>query len=89
MQKDIDPDKQFLVRIDTNRYSIPTEYAFRSCQIKVFVDKVEIYFAHDLIASYKKCYLKELYIFDPMHYIKILERKPGSLDNSKPFKGQP
>ena len=64
---------------DTNRYSIPTEYAYRSCQIKVFVDKVDIYFAHELIASHKKCYLKEQYILDPLHYIKLLERKPGSL----------
>ena len=83
------PDKQLLVRVDTNRYSIPTEYAFRSCQIKVFVDKVDIYFGHKLIASHKKCYLKEQYILDPMHYIKLLERKPGSLDNSRAFKGQP
>ena len=83
------PDKQLLIRVDTNRYSIPTEYAFRSCQIKVFVDKVDIYFADELIASHKKCYLKEQYILDPMHYIKLLERKPGSLDNARAFKGQP
>jgi len=83
------PDKQLLVRVDTNRYSIPTEYAFRSCQIKVFVDKVDIHFGHELIASHKKCYLKEQYILDPMHYIKLLERKPGSLDNARAFKGQP
>ena len=83
------PDKHLLVRVDTNRYSIPTEYAYRSCQIKVFVDKVAIYFAHELIASHKKCYQKEQYILDPMHYIKLLERKPGSLDNARAFKGQP
>jgi len=45
----------------------------------VFVDKVDIYFAHELIASHKKCYLKDQYILDPLHYIKLLERKPGSL----------
>ena len=79
------PDKHLLVRVDTNRYSIPTEYAYRSCQIKVFVDRVDIYFSHELIASHKKCYLKEQYILDPLHYIKLLERKPGSLDNARAF----
>ena len=83
------PDKHLMIRVDTNRYSIPIEYAFRSCQIKVFVGKVDIYFAHELIASHTRCYLKEQYILNPMHYIKLLERKPGSLDNSRAFKGQP
>ena len=55
----------------------------------MFVDKVDIYFAHELIASHKKCYLKDQYILDPLHYIKLLERKPGSLDNARAFKGQP
>ena len=50
---------------------------------------MDIYFAHELIASHRKCYLKEQYILDPRHYIKLLERKPGSLDNSRAFKGQP
>ena len=50
---------------------------------------MDIYFAHERIASHKKCYLKEQYILDPMHYIKLLERKPGSLDNARAFKGQP
>ena len=83
------PDKQLLVRVDTNRYSISTEYAYQSCQIKVFVDKVEIYCRHELIAWHPRCFKKEQYILDPLHYIKLLERKPGSLDNARPFKGQP
>jgi len=81
--------KQLLVRADTNRYSVPTEYAYQSCQLKIFVDKVDIYCRHQLIASHRRCYQKDQYILDPLHYIKVLERKPGSLDNARPFKGQP
>ena len=83
------PDKQLMVRVDTNRYSIPTEYAYQSCQIKVFVDKVEIFCQHELIACHERCFDKDQYILNPVHYIKLLERKPGSLDNARPFKGQP
>jgi hypothetical protein len=28
-------------------------------------------------------------VLEPQHYLKLLERKPGSLDNARPFKGQP
>jgi transposase len=83
------PDKQLLIRADTNRYSVPTEYAYQSCQLRIFVDKVDIYCRHELIASHPRCYQKDQYILDPFHYIKLLERKPGSLDNARPFKGQP
>ena len=83
------PDKQLMVRVDTNRYSVPTEYAYQSCQVKTFVDKVDIFCKSELIASHKRCFAKDQYILDPMHYIKLLEQKPGSLDNARPFKGQP
>ncbi len=29
------------------------------------------------------------FVLDPIHYLKLLERKPGSLDNARAFKGQP
>ncbi len=82
-------DKQLTVRVDTNRYSVPTEYAYQSCQVKVFVDRVDLFYKNELVASHSRCYDKDQYILDPLHYIKLLERKPGSLDNARPFKGQP
>lgn len=82
-------DKQLLVRIDTNRYSVPVEYAYQQCRIKVFADKVEIYCKHELKAIHKRSFDREQFILDPLHYIRVLERKPGSLDNARPFKGQP
>ena len=83
------PDKQLMVRVDTNRYSVPSEYAYQSCQVKVFVDKVDFFCKNELVASHARCFDKDQFILDPMHYIKLLERKPGSLDNARPFKGQP
>lgn len=82
-------DKHLIVRYDTNRYSVPTEYAYQSCQIRAFVDKIEIYHKHELIASHQRSYEKDQFILEPMHYIKLLRTKPGSLDNARPFKGQP
>ena len=28
-------------------------------------------------------------MLDPLHYLPLLERKPGSLDQARPFQGQP
>lgn len=57
--------------------------------IEVFVDQIRIWSAHQLVAVHRRCYIPGQFILDPMHYLKLLQRKPGSLDNARAFKGQP
>ena len=82
-------DKHLMVRCDTNRYSVPTEYAYQSCQIRAFVDRVDIYHKHERIASHNRCYDKDQFILEPMHYIKLLRSKPGSLDTPDRLRASP
>jgi transposase len=82
-------DKQLLVRYDTNRYSAPLEYAYQSCQIKAYVDRIELYCRNEWVATHPRCYDRDQFILDFRHYIRLLETKPGTLDNARPFKGQP
>jgi hypothetical protein len=42
-----------------------------------------------VVAVHTRCYQAGQFVLDPQHYLKLLERKPGSLDNARPFKGQP
>ena len=34
------------------------------------------------VAVHRRCYIPGQFILDPMHYLKLLQRKPGSLDNA-------
>jgi transposase len=79
--------KQLLVRFDGNDYSVPTELAHRACVVRGFVDRVEIEVNHEPVASHRRSYDNGSFVLDPVHYLKLLERKPGSLDNARPFKG--
>ncbi len=64
---------------------MPTEYAYREVIVKAYVDHVEICHKDAIIVIHKRCYDKNEYISDPVHYLPLLERKPGALDGALPF----
>ena len=81
--------KLSLVRFDKNDYSVPVEYAHHMCVIKGFVDYVEISVEGQVVAKHDRCYGNMEFVMDWLHYVPLLERKPGSLNNGRPFKGEP
>ena len=82
-------DKRSLVQVQTNSYSVPVRWAHHSALIKAFVDHIEIWGEQQRVAVHRRSYATGHYILEPAHYLKLLEIKPGSLDNARAFKGQP
>jgi len=82
-------DSHSLVRIDNFRYSAPVPWAYHPCVAKVFVDHIELLCERDVVAVHQRRYRGGKFVLNPFHYLKLLQRKPGSLDNAMAFKGQP
>ena len=82
-------DSYSLVRVDNVRYSSPVQWAYQACVIKIFVDKIEVLCQGEVVARHRRSYKDGQFVLDPTHYLKLLQRKPGSLDNARAFKGQP
>ena len=76
-----------LVHFRTNSYSVPVEYAYRQVTVKAYAFSVEICFQSTVIACHQRCYDRNEFIFDPIHYLPLLQRKPGGLDGALPFSG--
>ena len=74
-----------LVRYDTNDYSVPVSSAHHQTTIKASVGFIEVYQQDKLIATHHRCWDREQQVFEPMHYLELLERKPGSLDHARPL----
>jgi len=74
-----------LVRYDTNDYSVPVSYAHHQATIKSSVHFIEVYHLDKLIARHRRCWDRECQIFEPMHYLELLEHKPGALDHARPL----
>jgi transposase len=71
---------------ETNRYSVPVNQARREVTLKAYPFLVEIWDGMQLLASHPRCYEREQDIFDPLHYLPLLEQRPGAFDYAKPLK---
>jgi hypothetical protein len=71
---------------ETNRYSVPVKHARRTVTLKAYPFTVEILDDTQKLASHPRCYEREQDVFDPLHYLPLIELKPGSFDYVKPLK---
>ena len=76
-----------LVRYRRNDYSVPTAYGHREVLVQGYVDHVVIVCGGDAIARHPRSDEREALIFDPRHYLALLERKTGALDQAAPLAG--
>lgn len=76
-----------LVRYRSNDYSVPTEFGHRQVLVKGYVDRVEIISGSEAIARHLHCYERESAIYDPLHYLALLEFKSRALDQAAPLSG--
>nr|WP_263289455.1 IS21 family transposase [Tateyamaria pelophila] len=76
---------QSLVRYDTNDYSVPVAYGHQEVWVRGYVDQVVIGCRGDVIARHPRCYAREDMVFDPIHYLPLIERKINALDQAAPL----
>ena len=76
-----------LVRFDCNDYSVPVRWAHHPVLVKGYTDRVEIFHLNQRVARHRRLWGKEGVQFDPLHYLALLERKPGALDHARPLAG--
>jgi transposase len=71
---------------ETNRYSVPVNRAKREVILKGYPFHIDILDKTDLIARHPRSYGREQDIFDPVHYLPLLEQRPGAFDYAKPLR---
>jgi transposase len=76
-----------LVRYRLNDYSVPTEYGHRQVWVKGYVHEVVIACGSEVIARHQRSYERETVVFDPLHYLALLEQKTRALDQAAPLAG--
>jgi transposase len=74
-----------LVRFDSNDYSVPVRYAHRPVVVKGYVDRVAMCHKGEIVATHRRIWDKEKVSYEPVHYLALLERKPGALDHARPL----
>ncbi|HSM53398.1 MAG TPA: IS21 family transposase [Erythrobacter sp.] len=76
-----------LVRYRLNDYSVPTTYGHRDVLVRGYVHEVVIACGTEIIARHPRSYEREDFVFEPLHYLALLEQKINALDQAAPLAG--
>jgi hypothetical protein len=76
-----------LVRFDGNDYSVPVRWAHHPIVAKGYCDRVVLCGEGQEVAQHARIWEKEQVCFEPLHYLALLETKPGALDHARPLAG--
>jgi len=75
-----------LVCFERNRYSVPTRYAGERLLLRAHAWRVEITDGRSIVATHPRLYGKDGERLDPLHYLGVLERKPGAFEHARPIR---
>jgi hypothetical protein len=75
------------VRHKNTDCSVPVAYAHRDVLVKGYVDAVAISAGAKEIARHPRSYDSADFVFEPLHYLALLEQKVGALDQAAPLQG--
>jgi len=78
--------KTCLVRFDNNRYSVEAKAVGRPVEIRAYAERVEFWQDGQIVGQHARAFGRNKAVYDPLHYIPVLARKPGALRNGAPFK---
>jgi transposase len=76
-----------LVRYRGNDYSVPVAYGHREVLVRGYVEEVVVACGAEVIARHPRSYAREDVLLEPLHYLALLERKSGALDQAAPLAG--
>jgi transposase len=82
---DATANSESLVRFDTNDYSVPVRYAHRKLIVVATVEEVRLVHEDQLVAKHPRSWERERTFFEPIHYLALLQRKPGGFDYARPL----
>jgi hypothetical protein len=71
---------QFRITVDTNRYSVPAEYAGAALTLKTYPDRLCIYHADKLIARHKRSFERFKDFEDPDHPKDLIVQRKKARD---------
>jgi transposase len=73
------------VTIETNRYSVPTRFAYRDAMVEIHDQHIRIYVDGECVAEHRRANGKRQTVIDPLHYIDLISHKHRSSTRALAF----
>ncbi|SDH60692.1 Transposase [Halanaerobium congolense] len=81
--KDVKVSSYQLVHIDTNRYSVPTEYVGKRLQARLYPFEIRLVYNDKVVAVHDRLFGKNKEILNPYHFLSLLWKKARGYDQAK------
>ncbi|MCD6152861.1 MAG: IS21 family transposase [Syntrophobacterales bacterium] len=78
-------DKYSTIILYGNRYSVPDFLVGKLLDVRVFAEKIDVYYNAELVCTHVRSYGAHTWSLDINHYLTTLFRKPGALKGSMVF----
>ena len=85
-RKECRVSKTGLVGYDRNYYSVSSKVAGRTATVRATADLIQVIKDGEIVAEHVRCFDRGKTVYDPWHYLGILDKKPGGLRDGAPFK---
>ena len=78
-----------LIHFQRNRYSVPAEHAHAVLSLRIYPAELRVVADGREVARHVRSFERDQTCYDFMHYIGLIDRKPGALRNGAPFVEMP
>lgn len=79
----VKPNGYSQVELDTNRYSVPVTHRDSQLVMQAYAFRVKVLAGDTIIAEHARCFEREQDVIDPLHYLALLEQRPGAFEHAK------
>lgn len=77
---------QLLISFDRNRYSVNAMAVGKTVSVRAYANRIIMVMNGTVVGIHRRHLGRDKVIYDPWHYLAVLEKKPGALRNGAPFK---
>jgi transposase len=82
-------DKCGFIKVDTVKYGLSPELSDKMVQVKIYFDKIEVFYDHCLLKTLRRSYDKNGGDYDWKDYLPSLVKKPGATEHTRFFNQMP
>jgi len=79
-------DHYATVRVDNNRYSVPSRYVGLKVQVLLDIDRVDLFHGGNRLATHPRVFGSNKWQLDPDHYLELIQQRPGAFEEARPLR---
>lgn len=87
VEKECSVSSTSLICYDRNHYSVDCKMVGQTATVRASATRIQVVTDGELVADHLRQFGRDKTLYDPWHYLGILDHKPGGLRDGAPFKG--